>query len=368
MSGVQQVTVDAAGAGQRLDRWFRERFPQVTHGRLEKLLRKGEIRLDGRRAKASERLAAGQVVRVPPLPEEGPPPAPVPEAAVSAKDAAALQAAVLYRDDNLIALDKPAGLAVQGGSGQRRHLDGMLEALRFGADERPRLVHRLDRDTAGVLLLARNAPTARALTAAFRGKDMQKVYWALVAGVPAEGRGLIDLPLAKQLQGRGEAVAGDEDGKPARTLYQLVQSHGQVASWLVLLPLTGRTHQLRVHCAALGTPIVGDGKYGGRDAFPALARRAPAPKMLHLLARELTLTDPEAGTTLRVTAPLPPHMAATWAALGFEEEEGEAALQALLAYAEGLSHSPGKGRRPLQDTGPSRARSGAGKESGAKRR
>ena len=360
MTSVRQVPVEAAGDGQRLDRWFREHFPQVTHGRLEKLLRKGEIRVDGRRVKASERLQAGQVVRVPPLPEPAgqPAPAPAPAPAVSAKDAAALQAAVLYRDDNLIALDKPAGLAVQGGSGQRRHLDGMLDALRFGSGERPRLVHRLDRDTAGVLLLARTVPAARALTAAFRGKDTQKVYWALVAGVPAERRGLIDLPLAKQMakhgEGRrGEAVAVDEDadsetGKPARTLYQVVQSHGKAASWLVLLPLTGRTHQLRVHCAALGTPIVGDGKYGGRAAFPdALARVAPPPKILHLLARELALPDPEAGTTLRVTAPLPPHMAATWRALGFDEEKGEAALQALLAYQEGLSHSPGKGKRPL---------------------
>jgi 23S rRNA pseudouridine955/2504/2580 synthase len=148
-----------------------------------------------------------------------------------------------------------------------------------------------------------------------------------------------------------------------------VQSHGQVASWLVLLPLTGRTHQLRVHCAALGTPIVGDGKYGGREAFPeALARRAPPPKALHLLARELALTDPEAGTTLRVTAPLPPHMAATWKALGFNEEKGEGALQAVLAYAEGLSHSPGKARRPLQDAGPSRPRPAAKRRSSEKPR
>ena len=354
MTGVRQVTVEAAAGGQRFDRWFRERFPEVTQGRLEKLLRKGEIRLDGRRVKASERLEAGQVVRVPPLPEPAAgrpaaqPTARAP-AAVTAKDAAALQAAVLYRDDNIIALDKPAGLAVQGGSGQRRHLDGMLDALRFGAGERPRLVHRLDRDTSGVLLLARNAPTARALAAAFRGKEAQKIYWALVAGVPDERRGLVDLPLAKQAHRHGEAMAEDaDDGKPARTLYQVVQSHGRLATWLVLLPLTGRTHQLRVHCAALGTPIVGDGKYGGRAAFPeALARLAPAAKTLQLLARELALPDPEAGTTLRVTAPLPPHMAATWRALGFEEGRGEGALQALLAYAEGLSHSPARGQRPL---------------------
>jgi 23S rRNA pseudouridine955/2504/2580 synthase len=356
MSGVQQVPVEAAADGQRLDRWFKQHFPQVTHGRLEKMLRKGEIRVDGRRVKASARLESGQVVRVPPLP------AAAPEAggeaapkvlAVSAAEAEALQAAVLYRDENVIAINKPAGLAVQGGSGQRRHLDGMLDVLRFGAGERPRLVHRLDRDTAGVLLLARNAPAARSLTSAFRGKDTQKIYWALVAGEPPERRGLIDLPLAKQALGggrRGEAVAPDDaEGKTARTLFQVVESHRdkrsrETVTWLVLLPLTGRTHQLRVHCAALGTPIVGDGKYGGRGAFPEALANA---KTLHLLARELALPDPEVGTTLRVTAPLPPHMAATWQALGFTEAKGEGALQALLAYAEGLSHSPAKGQRPL---------------------
>lgn len=351
MGGVQQVPVEAAADGQRLDRWFRQHFPQVTHGRLEKMLRKGEIRVDGRRVKASARLESGQVVRVPPLPE-APPPAPSDAAApaVSAREAKALQASVLYKDDNVIAVNKPAGLAVQGGSGQRRHLDGMLDALRFGSDERPRLVHRLDRDTAGVLLLARNAPAARSLTAAFRGKDTQKIYWALVAGEPAERRGLIDLPLAKQAQKRGEAMAPDEDaGKPARTLFHVVESQrdkasGERVSWLLLLPLTGRTHQLRVHCAALGTPIVGDGKYGGRAAFPGFLAEA---KTLHLVARELALPDPEVGTTLRVTAPLPPHMAATWQALGFTEAKGEGALQALLAYAEGLSHSPARGQRPL---------------------
>lgn len=357
MSGVRQVPVEAAADGQRLDRWFKQHFPQVTHGRLEKMLRKGEIRVDGRRVKASARLESGQVVRVPPLPATVPVAgtAPATPPPVSDADVAALQAAVLYRDDNVIALDKPAGLAVQGGSGQRRHLDGMLEALRFGAEERPRLVHRLDRDTAGVLLLARNAPAARSLTAAFRGKETQKIYWALVAGEPPERRGLIDLPLAKQAQRRGEAVAPDESaGRSARTLFQVVQSHGfrsrgdkkggGKVTWLVLLPLTGRTHQLRVHCAALGTPIVGDGKYGGRAAFPEALAGA---KVLHLQARELALPDPEVGTTLRVTAPLPPHMAATWRELGFVEAKGEGALQALLAYAEGLSHSPAKGRRPL---------------------
>ncbi|WP_299616821.1 RluA family pseudouridine synthase [Pelagibius sp.] len=346
MSGVQQITIEAAEAGQRLDRWFRQRFPQVTHGRLEKLLRKGEVRVDGKRAKAANRIEAGQVVRVPPLPADegarGTDDKPRAQR-LSARQTADLRAQVLYRDVSVIALNKPAGLAVQGGSGQTRHLDGMLDALRFGSDERPRLVHRLDKDTAGVLLLARSAAGARALTAAFRSKATQKVYWALVNGVPQETRGLIDLHLAKQTGPRGEAVvpAGDQ-GKPAQTIYRLVETVKGDLAWLVLMPLTGRTHQLRVHCAALGCPIVGDGKYGGRDAFPA---RGDLPKTLHLLAREITLPHPEDGTTLRVTAPLPPHMAESWERLGLDVKKGEAALDALTAYAEGLSHSPPRASR-----------------------
>lgn len=350
MSRVQQITIGAEDAGLRLDRWFRQRFPQVTQGRLEKLLRKGEVRVDGKRVKSAHRIDTGQTVRVPPLPDgDAPqrPREPAKEKPVSAEAAAELQNRVLYRDNAVIVLDKPTGLAVQGGSGQSRHLDGMLDALRFGSGERPRLVHRLDKDTAGILLLARNAGSARALTAAFRGKTTQKIYWALVRGVPSEKRGIIDMPLAKRQTGSGEAMApvatstlGGEDGKPAQTLYRLVESYKRAVSWLVLMPLTGRTHQLRVHCAAMGLPIIGDGKYGGRAAFP---EALGLPRPLHLLARELAVPHPEDGTTLRQTAALPPHMAESWQKLGFDERKGEAALEALLAYAEGISHSPGQG-------------------------
>lgn len=345
MSGVQKVAIQAEEAGQRLDRWFRQRFPQVTQGRLEKWLRKGEVRLDGKRAKSASRIEAGQIVRVPPLPAADgarPPAGPKPQR-LSAAEAADLKARVLYSDDTVIAFDKPAGLAVQGGSGQSRHLDGMLEALTLGADERPRLVHRLDKDTAGVLLLARSAAAARALTAAFRAKTTQKVYWALLSGVPRQKRGLIDLPLAKRQTGAGEAMTPvEEEGKPAQTLFRVVQTYKDRLAWVVLMPLTGRTHQLRVHCAALGAPIVGDGKYGGRAAFPA---KPALPKTLHLLARELALPHPEDGTTLRVVAALPPHMAESWEVLGFDPVQGDAALDGLLSYAEGLSHSPRRGRR-----------------------
>ena len=267
---------------------------------------------------------------------------------------------MLYRDDWVIALNKPAGLAVQGGTRQHRHLDAMLEALRFEAPEAPRLVHRLDRDTSGVLLLARSAPAARRLSAAFGSREARKIYWALVAGVPEQRRGYIDLPLVKRpgAQGGGERMRPDADGdaadsRSALTAYGVVDEvrlapRGPRLAWLVLIPLTGRTHQLRAHCAALGTPIVGDGKYGGKRAFPdGLAERlGPAwggRLMLH--AREIALPHPDDGTTLRVSAPPPPHMAAAAAVLGFDEVRAERVAETLLQYADGLGHSP-PGTRP----------------------
>jgi 23S rRNA pseudouridine955/2504/2580 synthase len=270
---------------------------------------------------------------------------------VDSRDLAALRASVLFRDDAVIAIDKPAGLAVQGGSGQHRHLDAMLDGLRFGSAERPRLVHRLDKDTSGVLLLARTAAAARKLTAAFKGKSTRKVYWALVAGAPPEPRGLIDLPLFKAGAAGGEKMTAAEDGKSAQTLYQVVQTRkaaGAAVSWLVLMPLTGRTHQLRAHCALLGAPILYDGKYGGRAAFPeglVFDGAAGNPKRLMLLAREIAVPHPEHETTLRVEAPPPAHMAAVFAALGFQAARGERAADDLIGYAEGLAHSP-PGARP----------------------
>ncbi len=355
MTAVRSVTVAPEEAELRLDRWFRQHYPGLGHGRLEKLLRTGQVRVDGKRAKSGTRLAAGQVVRVPPLIPPDPGSAPMraaPGAPVAdSRDLAALRASVLFRDEAVIAIDKPAGLAVQGGSGQHRHLDAMLDGLRFGSDERPRLVHRLDKDTGGVLLLARTAPAARKLTAAFKGKSIRKVYWALVAGVPPESRGLIDLPLSKTGGAGHEKIGAGADGKPAQTLYQVVQARkiaGAAVSWLVLMPLTGRTHQLRAHCAALGAPILCDGKYGGRAAFPeglAFDRAAGIPKRLMLLAREIAVPHPEHEATLRVQAPLPAHMEAAFAALGFQAARGERAAGDLIGYAEGLAHSP-PGARP----------------------
>lgn len=314
MTGVRTLSVAEDEGDLRLDRWFRRHFPELTHGRLEKLLRTGQVRVDGRRAKAGLRLAPGQMIRVPPtVVPDGKKPGPAP---VRAEDRNALHAMVIYRDDWVLALNKPPGLAVQGGSGQTRHLDGLLEALRFEAEEAPRLVHRLDKDTSGVLLLGRSREAAKRLAAAFRSRQARKLYWAAVAGVPGQRQGSIDLALAKSgAPGRQKMREDAAEGQSAVTRYRVVESLGDKAAWLALMPLTGRTHQLRAHCAALGTPILGDGKYGGRQAFaagPAVSKR------LHLHARALVLPHPSGEGLLEVSAPLPPHMAETWAFLGFD--------------------------------------------------
>lgn len=303
-------------ADSRLDRWFKRHFPGLGHGRLEKLLRTGQVRVDGKRAKAGQRLTAGQTIRVPPLADTAAePPASAPKRAMTEREKADVGKLVLHEDPAVLVLDKPAGLAVQGGSRLgSRHLDAMLDALAGRGGERPRLVHRLDRDTSGVLVLGRTAAAARDLTAAFRGKAARKLYWAVVVGQPEPPMGRIDRPLAKVAGGRGQVVApDDEDGKRAVTDYRVVERVGRRAAWMALSPLTGRTHQLRVHMAGLGTPILGDGKYGGADAFlsgDGIARQ------VHLHARRLRLPHPDGGI-LDVTAPLPAHMAETWRYLGF---------------------------------------------------
>jgi 23S rRNA pseudouridine955/2504/2580 synthase len=311
---VETVTVAASEGPLRLDRWFKRHYPAVGHGRLEKLLRTGQIRVDGKRARASDRLDSGQRVRVPPLPESSPAPSMPP---VGAGDAARLQRLVLHRDEAVIVLDKPAGLAVQGGTRTERHLDGLLNALRFDNNERPRLVHRLDKDTSGVLVLARSVAAAAFLARAFRDRATRKLYWALVVGRPNEPAGRIDLALTKGVGRGGERVRPDtEDGKRAVTHYRVVDSAGERASWLALVPLTGRTHQLRAHCAAMGTPIVGDFKYGGATADLA---GLPATRRLHLHARALVLPHPDGGS-LRTLAPLPSHMRQSWDFFGFAED------------------------------------------------
>jgi 23S rRNA pseudouridine955/2504/2580 synthase len=320
MSGVQQITIGDDEGDQRLDRWFKKHFPDLNHGRLEKLLRTGQVRLDGKRAKASDRIAAGQVLRVPPIAapqDDDKPRAPRPPKPVSEQDAKTLRDAVLFKDADVLVIDKPAGLAVQGGTGLDKNLDAMLDSLKFDAAERPRLVHRLDKDTSGVLVLARNAKAARELAEAFRDKSARKVYWAVVVGIPRPDHGTIDAPLSKQAGAYGERVGVDEDeGRHAVTRYSMIERAGNRAAWVALMPETGRTHQLRAHCVILGTPILGDGKYGGIEAHLA---RENLSRKLHLHARSIKIPHPRKGW-IEATAPLPPHMLETWKFFGFSSE------------------------------------------------
>jgi 23S rRNA pseudouridine955/2504/2580 synthase len=315
MSGVEERTVSEDEADIRLDRWFRRHFPGLTQGAIEKLCRTGQIRVSGKRAEASTRLQPGQSLRIPPPVQAAiSQDAPKPAKELDARTAKELERMVLYRDDWLIVLNKPTGLPTQGGPGITRHLDGMLDGLRFGSAERPRLVHRLDRDTSGVLMLARSPGNAAKLAAAFRTRTVEKTYWAIVKGLPVPMEGRIDQPLAR-VQGLGGARSAiahpsDPEAQKAVTEYETLDHAGRTFSWLALYPHTGRTHQLRVHCAALGNPILGDVAYGGESEMETVTGR------LHLHARSLRLPHP-AGGTLTVSAPLPEHMEATFRQLGF---------------------------------------------------
>jgi len=336
MSGVQQLTVGADEAEQRLDRWFRRRFPHINQGRLEKLCRKGEVRVDGGRVKTSTRIGPGQVVRVPPLPEAPPDDQDVNPARAAAgpsdADARMLAGAVVWHDDNMIVLNKPPGLAVQGGSGQVRHLGTMLSALRFGRNDDPRLVHRLDRDTSGLLVLARTGAAAVALARLFRSRAVEKIYFAVVAGRPDPARGTVHYGLVKAgARGEGERmrivhpdeVKATEGAKAATTDYRVIEQAGSRAAWVALKPVTGRTHQLRAHMVAIGCPIAGDGKYGGRGQENdgsgwgaglggALSRK------LHLHAAQLHFPDPVSGRMMHFSAPLPEHMSRTFDMFGWD--------------------------------------------------
>ena len=316
MNAVEQRAVTADESDIRLDRWFKRHFPDLAHGRLQKLLRTGQVRIDGKRAQANARLEEGQTIRIPPLGaaesvDKKRPAHSRPE------DAEELRRMILHEDDALIAFNKPSGLAVQGGTKTKRHLDGMLEALARKGDK-ARLVHRLDRDTSGVLVVAKSASSAAKLSKAFQRHDVQKLYWALVAGLPPLEHGIIDKPLAKAPSGGRldfELVQADGEGaQKATTRYRTIARAGKVAAWLALQPLSGRTHQLRVHCALMDCPIIGDPKYGGPKAKPA---GAPSALMLH--AKELDLAHPDGGR-LTLEAPLSDTMRAGFAWIGFEPD------------------------------------------------
>lgn len=335
MSAVQTRQVGPDDGGQRLDRWLKRQFPQITQILIEKACRKGEIRVDGGRVKASSRVEAGQTVRIPPLPDTPPAP-PTPKTGISPDDAEMIQRAVIWKDAHIIALNKPAGLPSQGGSGQgARHVDGLTEALTFGFKERPVLVHRLDKDTSGVLLLARTPRVARRLAEAFRHREARKIYWALVAGVPQPGKGTIRYGLLKTGgRGAGEKmrcihpaeVDQTEGAKRAMTEFAVLERLAGRAAWMALSPITGRTHQLRAHMAEIGHPIMGDGKYGGSaqenlgDGWGAGIGGSVSRK-LHLHARSLRIMHPVTGNMLDLTAPLPDHMAQSWKLFGWDPRD-----------------------------------------------
>ncbi|MBT6191863.1 MAG: RluA family pseudouridine synthase [Tateyamaria sp.] len=335
MSRVQTVTVEEGEGDQRLDRWIKRRFPQLSQGMIEKMCRKGECRVEGGRVKSSTRLEEGQQVRIPPLPDRAAPP--IVRTSVSEADARMIQSCVIYRDDHVIALNKPPGLATQGGSGQTRHVDGLAEALTFGMEEKPRLVHRLDKDTSGVLLLARTRLSAKALTAAMRHRETRKIYWALVAGVPTPYLGEIKYGLVKA-SGRGAGGEGekmyavhprDVDSTPgakrAATLYATLYRVASRAAWVAMEPLTGRTHQLRAHMAEIGHPIIGDGKYGGSgqenlgDGWGAQLGGVIS-KKLHLHARMIRFEHPDTRKAITITADMPEHMNHSWDTFGWTDD------------------------------------------------
>jgi 23S rRNA pseudouridine955/2504/2580 synthase len=323
---VETIRVDAQDAGLRLDRWFRQHFPNVTHGYLQKLLRTGQVRVDAKRAEANLRLRAGAEIRVPRIvrePASKPAkPSVVPPLGLSKRDRDMIEQSILFEDDDVLVLDKPFGLAVQGGTGTRRHIDGILAGMvdRFG--DRPRLVHRLDRDTTGVLLVAKTREAAARLGRIFQTRSAAKTYWALVNGVPKPAQGKVEAALVKASGPDGDRVRKAGPGEQgaamhATTHYAVIDRVANKAAWVSLKPVTGRQHQLRAHMALIGHPIVGDNKYQGDTAL----LDSGVEMKLHLHACRLVIPHPRPGRpTIDVTAPLPQHMRKSWEQLGLDPD------------------------------------------------
>jgi 23S rRNA pseudouridine955/2504/2580 synthase len=317
MGEVKTLSVAVAEDGVRLDRWLRRRWPHLGQTQIHKLARSGQLRVDGARIKADTRLTAGALVRVPPLPDAPPREA---REGISERDAAFARSLVLYEDEEVLVLNKPAGLAVQGGTKTSRHIDRLLSAWGEGLD-RPRLTHRLDRDTSGVLVLGKSPAAAARLSGGFARRRAQKTYWALVEGNPRPVDGVIELPLAKTGVGDRELVtvvdSKDPRAQPAVTEFVTVSRAGPRAAWLALRPQTGRTHQLRAHLLALGHPILGDPKYNNENSV-----EVSGPLKLQLHARRLTIPHPSRGL-IDIEAPLSPEMKAGFARFGFDTHEAD---------------------------------------------
>jgi 23S rRNA pseudouridine955/2504/2580 synthase len=317
-SGVQHLAVGGDESGMRVDRFLEARFPGLSFSHIQRVIRKGELRVDGKRAQPQQRLKTGQAVRIPPLRLEAPKPRGELGGAEQQKDRAFLKSITLYEDADVLVLNKPMGLAVQGGSGTKRHLDGMLEALGDAKGQRPRLVHRLDKDTAGCLLVAKTRFAATALAKTFRSRSARKIYWALVAGVPKPRQGRVSTFLAKQERDDDSIMRiarhGEEGASHAITYYAVVETAARQLAWLSLKPVTGRTHQLRAHMAHIGHPIVGDPKYFGKENWEL---PGGIQNRLHLLARRIVVPHPRGGT-VDISAPLPPHMQQSWNLLGLD--------------------------------------------------
>ncbi len=311
--------IDADDDGIRVDRWFRRHMPEASFNQVSRWARTGQLRLDGARVGPGDRLAAGQVLRVPPVVITAPMAVKRERRELTPEQAEFAQSLVIHRSKHALVLNKPPGLATQGGTNTTEHVDGLLDALMFDTEQRPRLVHRLDKDTSGVLLLARTARAAAFFGKCFATRDTRKIYWALTAGVPILDDALIDLPLAKQPGSGGEKMHVDEaSGQMARSRFRVIDRASDRVAFVEMQPLTGRTHQLRVHAAATGTPIVGDGKYGGAVAFltGGISRK------LHLHARRLVIPLPDGGK-LDIVAELPAHISASMAMLGFDPADGD---------------------------------------------